>query len=136
MQHFVSSSDSMGFERNPLKSYRELDNPILLLDTIFYRKSLEVTGRELDNPVLLLDTFCLFLLNKQNTRSDIDKTLCQFEPAYQGTQAGDGKAIVVVRLLMDLKLRFNMRRVRTLAFFANYAYIDAIIDDTDEEVVV
>jgi|GEM_PF-4887458 len=34
----------MGFERNPLKSYRELDNPKLLLDTIFYRKSLEVTG--------------------------------------------------------------------------------------------
>jgi hypothetical protein len=27
--------------------------------------------RELDNPVLLLDTFCLFFQNKQNTRSDI-----------------------------------------------------------------
>jgi hypothetical protein len=64
----------MGFERNPLKLYRELDNPVLLLDTIFYRKSLEVTGinhfvsssdgeaiaeplyRELDNLKLLLDT--------------------------------------------------------------------------------
>jgi outer membrane receptor protein involved in Fe transport len=34
---------------------------------------------------------------------------------------------------MDLKLRLNMRRVRTLAFFANYAYIDAIFDDTDED---
>jgi hypothetical protein len=38
----------MGFERNPMKSYRELDNAILLLDT-----------------------FCLFFQNKQNTRSDI-----------------------------------------------------------------
>jgi hypothetical protein len=34
----------MGFERNPMKSYRELDKPKLLLDTIFYRKLLEVTG--------------------------------------------------------------------------------------------
>ena len=35
--------------------------------------------RELDNAVLLLDTFCLFFQNKQNTRSDIEATLCQFE---------------------------------------------------------
>ena len=82
INHFVSSSDFIGFERNLMKSYRELDNPVLLLDTIFYRKSLEVTGmnhfvsssdfmgfernpmksyRELDKPKLLLDTFCLFL---------------------------------------------------------------------------
>jgi len=27
--------------------------------------------RELDNAILLLDTFCLFFQNKQNTRSDI-----------------------------------------------------------------
>jgi hypothetical protein len=99
-KHFVSSSDFMGFERNPMKSYRELDKPKLLLDTIFYRKSLEVTltkhfvsssdfigfernpmksYRELDKPKLLLDTFCLFFQNKQNTRSDIEATLCQFE---------------------------------------------------------
>jgi hypothetical protein len=32
-QYFVSSSDFMGFERNPMKSYRELDKPKLLLDT-------------------------------------------------------------------------------------------------------
>jgi len=70
-QHFVSSSDFIGFERNPLKLYRELDNPVLLLDTIFYRKSLEVTGRELDNPILLLDTI-----------------FYRKSPAYQGTQAG------------------------------------------------
>ena len=56
INHFVSLSDFMGFERNPMKSYRELDKPILLLDT-----------------------FCLFLLNKQNTRSDRHKSLCQFE---------------------------------------------------------
>jgi hypothetical protein len=29
MNHFVSSSDFMGFERNPMKSYRELDKPRL-----------------------------------------------------------------------------------------------------------
>jgi hypothetical protein len=71
INHFVSSSDFMGFERNPLKLYRELDNPVLLLDTIFYRKSLEVTGRELDKPKLLLDTI-----------------FYRKSPAYQGTQAG------------------------------------------------
>jgi len=70
----------MGFERNPLKSYRELDNPKLLLDTIFYRKSLEVTG-----------------INHL-------------------VSSNDGEALVVVQPLMDLKLLFNMRRVRTLAF--------------------
>ena len=52
----TQAGDFMGFERNLMKSYRELDNP-----------------------VLLLDTFCLFLLNKQNTRSDRHKSLCQFE---------------------------------------------------------
>jgi len=36
----------MGFERNPLKSYRELDNPILLLDIIFYRKSPAYQGTQ------------------------------------------------------------------------------------------
>jgi hypothetical protein len=99
--HFVSSSDFMGFERNPLKLYRELDNAVLLLDTIFYRKSpafqgtqagskwhrhntlsvrviswdsKEIPWNRIENstsPVLLLDTFCLFFQNKQNTRSDI-----------------------------------------------------------------
>jgi len=57
INHFVSSSDFMGFERNPLKSYRELDKPRLLF----------------------LDTFCLFFQNKQNTRSDRYESLCQFE---------------------------------------------------------
>jgi len=46
MQHFVSSSDFIGFERNPMKSYRELDNPVLLLDTIFYRKSPAYQGTQ------------------------------------------------------------------------------------------
>jgi len=46
----------MGFERNPMKSYRELDKP-----------------------KLLLDKFRLFFQNKQNTRSDIGAVLCQFE---------------------------------------------------------
>jgi hypothetical protein len=70
---------------------RELDNAKLLLDTIFYRKSPEVTGinhfvsssdfmgfernpmklyRELDNAVLLLDTI-----------------FYRKSPAYQGIQA-------------------------------------------------
>jgi len=61
----------MGFERNPMKSYRELDNP-----------------------VLLLDTFCLFLLNKQNTRSDRYQSLCQFE-----WWRGDSRVIVSRTLL-------------------------------------
>ena len=55
-QHFVSSSDSMRFERNLMESYRELDKTKWLLDTIFYRKSPKVTGREFDKPKPLLDT--------------------------------------------------------------------------------
>jgi hypothetical protein len=39
----------------------------------------EALYRELDNAVLLLDTFCLFFQNKQNTRSDTEAKLCQFE---------------------------------------------------------
>jgi hypothetical protein len=31
--HFVSSSDSMGFEKNLMESYRELDKTKRLLDT-------------------------------------------------------------------------------------------------------
>ena len=106
-----------------MKSYRELDNPVLLLDTIFYRKSLEVTGmnhfvsssdfmgfernpmksyRELDKPKLLLDTFCLFFQNKQNTRSDIEATLCQFE--WWG---GDSRAIVSRTRQPSLTSRYN-----------------------------
>jgi len=65
-QNFVSSSDFIGFERNPMKSYRELDNA-----------------------VLLLDTFCLFFQNKQNTRSDTEAKLCQFE-----WWRGDSRGIV------------------------------------------
>ena len=80
INHFVSSSDFMGFVRNPLKSYRELDNPVLLLDTIFYRKSLEVTGRELDNPVLLLDTIFY--------RKSLEVTLTQ-----HFVSSNDGEAI-------------------------------------------
>jgi hypothetical protein len=45
-QHFVSSRDFIGFERNPMKSYRELDNAILLLDTIFYRKTPAYQGTQ------------------------------------------------------------------------------------------
>jgi hypothetical protein len=64
-KHLVSSRDFIGFERNPMKSYRELDKPRLTSRYNFLSKI---------------------------TRSDIDKTLCQFEPAFQGTQAGDGEA--------------------------------------------
>ena len=50
-QNFVSSSDG---EATAETLYRELDNAVLLLDTIFYRKSLEVTGRELEKANTLI----------------------------------------------------------------------------------
>jgi hypothetical protein len=61
-QNFVSSSDE---EATAEALYRELDKPRLTSRYNFLSKI---------------------------TRSDIDKTLCQFEPAFQGTQAGDGEA--------------------------------------------
>jgi hypothetical protein len=86
-KHLVSSRDFIGFERNPMKSYRELDLTHFYFSIHFAcfcktNKTLEVTlmqhfvsssdgeaiaeplYRELDNPVLLLDTFCWFFVKQ------------------------------------------------------------------------
>jgi len=86
----TQAGDFMGFERNLMKSYRELDNP-----------------------VLLLDTFCLFLLNKQNTRSDRHKSLCQFE-WFHGIRKKSHEIVSRTRLTThDSQLTTNDPRLTT-----------------------
>jgi hypothetical protein len=57
---------------------RELDNAVLLLDTIFYRKSLEVTVREFNNP-RLTSRYILLVFTKQTKHSKWHLSFCQFE---------------------------------------------------------
>jgi len=86
INYFVSLSDFMGFERNPMKSYRELDKPSLTSRYIPLRRTLEVTGinhfvsssdgeataeplyRELDKP-RFTSRYILLVFSKQTKHS-------------------------------------------------------------------